>query len=123
MEAFNDELKRTAFQRKAVSRLRPEIVLEQARVFFEGRGYRTGKTGRSDQLYVMGGREGILPRVTGDVSARADVGKPGTTLVAVNAAGEKLGPAMAEFLKELRAARSAATATSTPGESDRPQSA
>jgi hypothetical protein len=109
MEAFNEELKRTAFQRKAVSRLRPEAVLEQAKAFFESRGYRTGRTGRSDQLYVMGGREGILPRVTGDVSARADVGKPGTTLVTLNAAGEKLGPAMADFLKELRAFRAAAT--------------
>ena len=110
MEAFNEELKRTAFQRKAVSRLRPEAVLEQARLFFESRGYRTGRTGRSDQLYVMGGREGILPRVTGDVSARADVGKPGTTLVTLNAAGEKLGPAMADFLKEIRAARVTAAA-------------
>lgn len=123
MEAFNDELKRTAFQRKAVSRLRPDVVLDQAKVFFESRGYRTGKTGRSDQLYVMGGREGILPRVTGDVSARADVGKPGTTLVAVNAAGEKLGPAMADFLKELRAARAAATAASKAGDGDAPQTA
>jgi len=107
MEAFNEELKRTAFQRKAVSRLRPEAVLEEAKVFFESRGYRTGRTGRSDQLYVMGGREGALPRVTGDVSARADVGKPGTTLVTVNAAGERLGSAMAEFVKKLRAMRTA----------------
>ena len=113
MEAFNEELKRTAFQRKAVSRLRPQTVLERAKVFFESRGYRTGRTGRSDQLYVMGGREGALPRVTGDVSARADVGKPGTTLVTVNAAGENLGPAMADFVKELRAMRNA-PATESP---------
>jgi hypothetical protein len=116
MEAFNEELKRTAFQRKAVSRLRPEAVLEQAKTFFESRGYRTGRTGRSDQLYVLGGREGILPRVTGDISARADVGKPGTTLVTLNAAGEKLGPAMAEFVKELRAARAATSKTSDQGD-------
>ena len=123
MKAFNEELKRTAFQRKAVSRQRPEAVLEQAKAFFESRGYRTGKTGRSDQLYVMGGREGILPRVTGDVSARADVGKPGTTLVAVNAAGEKLGPAMAEFLKDLRAARTAATSGVKAADSKSPRTA
>lgn len=114
MESFNEELRRTAFQRKAVSRLAPDAVLEQAKAFFERRGYRTGRTGRAGQLYVMGGREGALPRVTGDVSARADVGKPGTTLVSVNAAGEKLGPAMADFLKELRAARAAATTASSP---------
>lgn len=105
MDAFNAELTRTAFQRKAVSRLPPADVLERARAFFTGLGYRTGKTGRTDQLFVMGGREGILPRVTGDVTARADVGKPGTTLVTLNAAGERLGAAMAEFHKELRAAR------------------
>ena len=34
---------------------------------------------------------------------RQDVGKPGTTLVTVDAAGEKLGSTMAEFLKALRA--------------------
>ncbi len=110
MEAFNAELARTAFQRKAVSRLAPSVVLERASAFFTERGYRTGRTGRSDQLFVMGGREGGLPRVTGDITARADVGKPGTTLVTLNAAGERLGPAMAEFLRELRAARSAAAA-------------
>ncbi len=114
MEAFNAELTRTAFQRKAVSRLAPTVVLERASAFFTERGYRTGRTGRTDQIFVMGGREGGLPRVTGDVTARADVGKPGTTLVTLNAAGERLGPAMAEFLRELRAARSAAAAVRIP---------
>jgi len=115
MDAFNAELTRTAFQRKAVSRLPPSDVLERARAFFESRGYRTGKTGRADQLFVMGGREGILPRVTGDVSARADVGKPGTTMVTLNAAGERLGPAMAEFLMELRALRAPKNPTPLSG--------
>lgn len=118
MDAFNAELTRTAFQRKAVSRLPPADVLERARAFFEGRGYRTGKTGRADQLFVMGGREGILPRVTGDVSARADVGKPGTTMLTLNAAGERLGPAMAEFLKEIRALRSPKNPSTLSGPSD-----
>ena len=116
MEAFNEELKRTAFQRKVVSRLSQGAVLDLAKAFFEGRGYRTGRTGRSDQLFVMGAREGILPRVTGDVSARADVGKAGTTLVTVNAAGEKLGPAMADFVNELRARRKAQVADPKPKE-------
>jgi hypothetical protein len=51
----------------------------------------------------MGQAEGILPRVTGEISARADVGRPGVTLVTLDAAGEKLGPAMAEFYAHLRA--------------------
>jgi hypothetical protein len=63
----------------------------------------------------MGGREGLLPRVTGEIAARADVGKAGTTLVTVDAAGERLGPAMAEFLKELRAmGKAAKTSQSSP---------
>ena len=105
MEKYDAELQRTAFQRKTVSRLPPAEVLERARVFFTARGYRAGRTGRGEQLFVMGPSEGVLPRVTGDVSARADVGKPGTTLVTFNAAGERLGPAMADFLKELRSFR------------------
>jgi hypothetical protein len=52
----------------------------------------------------MGGAEGILPRVTGEIAARPNVGKAGTTLVTLDAAGERLGPAMAEFQKALRAA-------------------
>lgn len=110
MDTFDEELKRTAFQRKAVSRLTAAEILDRAKEFFAARGYRTGKTGRTDQLFVMGPREGALPRVTGDVSARADVGRPGTTLVTMNAAGERLGPAMAEFHQELRATRAAAAA-------------
>ena len=35
----------------------------------------------------MGKGEGILPRVTGEISARSDVGKPGVTLVTLDAAG------------------------------------
>ena len=69
MDAINAELARTAFQKKAVSRLPAE--------------------------------EGL------DLSARADAGKPGTTLVTMNAAGERLGPAMAEFAAELRRRRKA----------------
>jgi hypothetical protein len=36
------------------------------------------------------------------VAARADVGKPGVTLVTLDAAGERLGPLMAEFARHLR---------------------
>src|SRR5262245_34430051 len=105
MEDLNAALKATAYQKKALSRLPADQVLDLAIAFFRERGYRADRTGRPNQIYVMGGREGALPRVTGEIFARADVGKAGTTLVTMNAAGEKLGPTMAEFHKELRARR------------------
>ncbi|MGH2532336.1 MAG: hypothetical protein ACRDJW_08510 [Thermomicrobiales bacterium] len=108
MDAFNEELRRTAYQKKAVSRLAPEAVLDLAIAFFKERGYRAGMTGRPNQVFIMGGKEGLLPRVTGEVAARSNVGKPGTTLVTLDAAGERLGPAMAEFHRHLRAQRRAA---------------
>ncbi|HET8523323.1 MAG TPA: hypothetical protein VFL82_08825 [Thermomicrobiales bacterium] len=108
---FNEELSRTAYQKKAVSRLPANEVLDLAVAFFKERGYRAGRTGRPNHVFVMGGREGILPRVNGEVSARADVGKAGTTLVTMDAAGERLGPAMAEFHKYLRAQRLQGTST------------
>ncbi len=100
---WDDELKRTAFQKKAVSRMLPGDVLDLAVAFFAERGYRAGRTGRPNQVFVMGKTEGILPRVTGEISARSDVGKPGVTLVTLDAAGERLGPLMEEFYKHLRA--------------------
>src|SRR6185312_3821906 len=102
MDAFNAELKRTAFQKKAVVKLTPDEVLEAGIAFFKERGYRSARTGRPGQIFVMGGSEGALPRVTGEISARKDVGKAGTTLVTLDASGERLGPAMAEFLVHLR---------------------
>lgn len=102
---FDEELKRTAYQKKAVSRLNAAEVLDLAIAFFSERGYRAGRTGRPNQVFVMGKREGVLPRVTGEISARSDVGRPGVTLVTLDAAGERLGPAMAEFHQELRARR------------------
>ncbi len=111
MDAYNDELERTAYQKKAVSRLPAAEVLDRAIAFFTTRGYRAGRTGRPNQVFVMGKAEGRLPRVTGEISARADVGKPGTTLVTMDAVGERLGPAMAEFHRSLRPSRSPAPAT------------
>jgi hypothetical protein len=104
-KAFNDELARTAFQKKAVSRMPPSEVLDFAESFFKERGYRAARTGRPNQVFVMGGREGSLPRVTGEISARQDVGKPGTTLITLDAAGERLGKEMAAFRLALRTAR------------------
>jgi len=77
LDAFNEEMKRTAFQRKAVSPLTSTAILDLAIAYFNERGYRSGRTGRPNQVFIMGGREGMLPRVTGEVSARPDVGKPG----------------------------------------------
>lgn len=105
MDKYNDEMKLTAFQKKAVSKLPATEVLQLAIEFFKARGYRAGMTGRPNVVFVMGGAEGGIPRVTGEVAARPDVGKPGTTLITLDAFGERLGPAMAEFQKALRAAR------------------
>ena len=107
---FDEEMRRTAFQRKAVSRLPPAEVLDLAIAFFAERGYRAGRTGRPNQVFVLGKTEGGLPRVTGEVSARADVGRPGVTLVTLDAVGERLGPTMEAFYRHLRAQRRA-----TPG--------
>lgn len=99
------ELQRTAFQRKAVSRLPAAEILDLAIAHFIERGYRSGRTGRPNQIFILGRREGGLPRVTGEISARADVGRPGVTLVTMDGFGEKLGPAVAEFHARLRALR------------------
>jgi hypothetical protein len=114
MDAFNEELKRTAFQKKAVVKLAPDEVLDAGIAFFKERGYRSAKTGRPGQIFVMGSREGGLPRVTGEISARKDVGKAGTTLVTLDASGERLGPAMAEFLAHLRALNKQRRAETAP---------
>lgn len=116
MDIYNAEIKKTAYQKKAVSRLPPDQVLEMAITFFQERGYRSGKTGRPNQVFVMGSKEGGLPRVTGEVAARQDVGKAGTTLVTLDAFGEQLGPAMAEFHRALRQRRQAEA--SVPARSD-----
>jgi len=100
---------RTAFQKKAVSRLPAAEVLTLATAFFAERGYRAGKTGRPNQVFIMGGREGALPRVTGEISARADVGRPGVTLVTMDGFGERLGPTLEAFYQELRNRRKRAT--------------
>ena len=114
MEQANFEMQRTAFQKKAVSKLPPDVVLDLAIELLKANGYRAGRTGRPNQVFVLGAREGPLPRVTGEISARANVGKAGTTLVTIDGFGERLGPALQRFLIELRAqSRAAASAVST----------
>ena len=102
---LEQEMVRTAFQKKAVSRLPASEILDIAIAFFGEHGYRAGKTGRPNHMFVMGGREGVMPRVTGEVSARSDVGRPGVTLVTIDGFGEKLGPIMEAFYQELRKRR------------------
>ncbi|HVL22965.1 MAG TPA: hypothetical protein VM450_02725 [Thermomicrobiales bacterium] len=106
---FEAEMKRTAYQRKAVARMPASEVLDLAIAFFTERGYRSGRTGRPNQAFVMGGKEGLLPRVTGEIKVQADVGKAKVTMVTMDAVGERLGPAMEAFAKELRAKRQAAS--------------
>lgn len=96
------EMRRTAYQKKAVSRLSAKATLDYAIAFFTERGYRSGTTGRPNQAYVMGGREGLLPRVTGEIKVQADVGKGKVTMVTMDCTGEKLGAVMEEFHKSLR---------------------
>ena len=110
MDRFNDELKRTAYQKKAVAFIPPAEVLDLAIAFFKERGYRSARTGRPNQMFVMGGAEGGVPRVNAEIAARADVGKAGTTLVTIDGFGDRLGPALADFIVHLRAVSKSARA-------------
>lgn len=116
MEQANQEMQRTAFQKKAVSKLAPDVVLDLAVELLKAEGYRAGRTGRPNQVFVLGGREGSLPRVTGEISARGNVGKPGTTLVTIDGFGERLGPALRAFYTELRVRSRSARSTIGPPE-------
>ena len=101
-DRWDEELKRTAFQKKAVSRLRPGEVLDLAIGFFTERGYRAGRTGRPNQVFVMGSREGTLPRVTAEILAQAGVGKTKTTLVTISGFGELLSIHLKDYVAHLR---------------------
>jgi hypothetical protein len=98
------EMARTAYQKKAVSRLPVAEVMDMAIAFFAERGYRSGKTGRPNQVYVMGGREGVLPRVTAELLFQANVGKGKVSMVTISGFGEQLSADLAEFAASLRGA-------------------
>ncbi len=112
---LTDEMTKTAFQRKVVTRLAPEAVLERALSFFTARGYRAGRTGRPNQVYVLGKREGSLPRVTAEITVQPGVGRRGSTLVTISGFGPQLREHLAAFAEELRRERSPAQAE--PGSS------
>ena len=103
MNSHAEEMRRTAFQKSAPLKLSPADALQFATKYLLERGYRAGPAGRPNHVFVLGRSEGSLPRVTGEISARADVGKPGTTLVSVDGCGERLGPTLKELLAALRA--------------------
>ena len=102
MSTHIEEMRRTAYQKSAPLKLAPEAALQYATTFLKERGYRAGPAGRPGHVFVLGGPEGGLPRVTGEIAARANVGKPGTTLLSVDGCGERLGPALKELLAALR---------------------
>lgn len=99
---------RTAFQRKAVSREPVTVVLEDAIAYFTARGYRAGRAARPNQVFVMGGAEGALPRVTAEILVQANVGKAKTTLVTISGFGEQLSGHLKDYVAHLRARGKAA---------------
>lgn len=102
-ERFDQEMARTAFKKKAVSRAPMREVFAYASEWFSERGYRVIPSGRPNQLYIMGGPEGALPRVNGDILAIEKVGKANVTMLTFDSVGEQLSTRMAEFVAELRA--------------------
>ena len=103
--ALTEEMARTAFQRKAVSRQSPKEALDDAIAFFQERGYRAGRTGRPNQIFVMGGREGPLPRVNAEILAQGNVGKAKVTMLTVSGFGEALSAHLAAYVEHLRQQR------------------
>jgi hypothetical protein len=102
---MTQEMERTAFQKKAVSRQPARETLADAIEFFKERGYKSGFSARPNQIYVMGGREGLIPRVNGDIRAQENVGKGKVTMLTLNGFGEQLSQTMAEYVEYLRKQR------------------
>ena len=105
MDAIRAEMRRTVYQKKAVSRLSGKDTLDYAIQYFKDAGYRAGLTGRPGQMYIMGGKEGLLPRVTGEIKIQTDIGKGKVTIVTMDSTGEKLQGVMKEFHASLRTLR------------------
>src|SRR4051794_3600262 len=100
--AITAEMTRTAFQKKAVSRKSVNETFDEAIAFFKERGYRSGRTGRPNQIYVMGGREGILPRVNAEILAQGNVGKAKVTMLTISGFGAELGEVLRAYTLYLR---------------------
>jgi hypothetical protein len=115
---FNAEMERTAFNKKAVSRAPASEVFAFAKTWFGERGYRVLPSGRPNQIFIMGGQEGALPRVNADILAVANVGKRKVTMLTFNSVGESLSARMAEFVEVLREQAKAARREPTKEERD-----
>jgi hypothetical protein len=107
-DRFNEEMARTGFRTKAVSRAPMREVFAMAKEWFTARGYRVLPSGRPNQIFIMGGPEGALPRVNGDILAIENVGKRKVTMLTFDSVGENLSTRMAEFVAELRTQAKAA---------------
>ena len=118
-EHASAEMARTKFQRKAVARQPADAVLDAAVAFFAERGYRSGRTGRPNQVFVMGGREGTLPRVTAEILVQPNVGKAKVTMVTISGFGEQLSRHLAEFAATLRPQRRGAAEIASPDDTPR----
>lgn len=103
--AITAEMTRTAFQRKAVSRAPVGDALDDAIAFFKDRGYRSGRTGRPNQIFVMGGREGVLPRVNAEILAQGNVGKAKVTMLTISGFGVELSQHLKDYVSYLRQQR------------------
>ncbi len=96
------EMARTSFQRKVVSRDEFQDAMADAIEFFQAAGYKSGRTGRPNQVYVRGGREGILPRVNAELLFQANVGKGKVTMISVSGAGEQLSQTLSDYAAHVR---------------------
>ena len=101
-ELASAEMARTTFQRKAVARQPADAVLDGAVSFFIERGYRSARTGRPNQEFVMGGPEGSLPRATDEILVQPNVGKAKVTMVTISGFGEQLSGHLADYAASLR---------------------
>lgn len=95
------EMQRTAFLKKAVSAKPVNETLDDAIAYFKEHGYRAGRTGRPNQIFVMGGREGALPRVNAEILAQGNVGKGKTTMLTISGFGERLGEQLRGYITYL----------------------
>ena len=99
---MNAEMERTRFQRKAVATGTMQEVMDDAISFFKERGYKSGRTGRPNQIFVMGGREGTIPRVNAEILIQVNVGKGKATMVTISGFGEELSKHLAAYTDHLR---------------------
>lgn len=100
--AIEAELERTKMQKKVVSRDNLQDTMADAIAFFQERGYKSGRTGRPNQIYVRGGREGILPRVHAELLIQVNIGKGRATMISISGAGERLSKVLEEYADYVR---------------------